>query len=183
MSNSAKHYKIIVLYLEIAILIQIIKKGETDMSDKVQLTEKGLKKLKEELKLLTEEKRHELKDTIEEMRNRGDLSENDGYTLALEQFQANEKRISDIQEQIENAEIVETSNGKDKVTVGSTVKVEIEGDTKTIELVGESEADPTENKVSLKSPLGANLLDKKVGDKVRVKLPKSVKEYTIKEIA
>jgi transcription elongation factor GreA len=149
------------------------------MTEKIQLTKDGVQKLEQELKQLVDVKRADLKETIEEMRKRGDLSENDGYTLALEQFEANEKRIAEIQDMLESAEIVAISKKDGVVTLGSKVTIENNGTKSIFTIVGDSEADPLQNKVSIKSPIGSALIDRKVGEVVSIELPKGTTDYKI----
>ncbi|WKZ30803.1 MAG: GreA/GreB family elongation factor [Candidatus Dojkabacteria bacterium] len=150
------------------------------MNEKVQLTQKGYEKLKKDLQKLTV-KRDELKGIVEEMRARGDVSENEGYTLSLEQYQVNEKRIADIQVILDTADIVNDSKGGDSgvVELGAEVEVDVDGSKVVYFIVGESESDPLNNKITLKSPIGMAIAGKKAGAKVVVELPRKKLEYKI----
>lgn len=153
------------------------------MNDKAQLTQKGYEKLEKDLQKLLN-KREELKEVVEEMRARGDVSENEGYTLSLEQYQVNEKRIADIQNILDTAEIVQVSAASsDVVELGAQVEVEVDGEKILYHIVGESESDPINNKITLKSPIGIALDGKKPGAKVVVQLPKKKLEYKILKIS
>lgn len=153
------------------------------MNEKVQLTKEGLQKLEIDLAKLTQ-RREELKEIVEEMRARGDVSENEGYTLSLEEYQDNEKRIADIQVMIDSAEIVDTAKGGNNglVELGAEVELEAEGSRIIYQIVGESESDPLNNKITLKSPIGLAIAGKKKGDKVVVDLPRKKVEYTITQV-
>lgn len=156
----------------------MVKKVETH-----KITESGLEALKTELKYLQEEKKPHLIEIIEDMRNKGDLSENDGYTLALEDYESNEIDIAKLQHMIETAVVIEETKKSGKVIVGSNVKVKSNGKDTIYTIVGHSEANPLENKISDKTPIGAALLGKSSGDKVKVQLPVGSIEFEIVEVA
>lgn len=141
-------------------------------NSKVLLTKEGFEKLKSELKYRESELRVKLQETLNQMRNQGDLRENDGYSIAVEDFQNNEEKILEIKETLENAEIVK-SKSKTSVDVGSQVTIECErGHLKTYNIVGEDETNPLEGKISYKSPLGESLMGKKKGSEVKLTTPK-----------
>lgn len=155
------------------------------MSNKVdpKITEEGLKKLQDELKERIEVKREELKSTLEEMREAGDLSENEGYHLAIEENQANETRIKELEELIKEAEVI-TNCKKDVVCVGSEVSVKCDdGKGYTYKIVGQEEANPMENKVSYVSPIGKSLVDRKIGDEVVFEIPAGKRKCKITGIS
>lgn len=138
---------------------------------KILLTKEGVAKLAKELKKREGEIRTRLQETLNQMRSQGDLSENDGYTIAIEDFQNNEEKIKEIREKLEKAEIV-IKRKSTKVEVGSKVTIECEdGQLKTFNIVGDTEANPLESKVSYKSPIGSSLLGKKKGSKVTIETP------------
>jgi transcription elongation factor GreA len=145
-------------------------------------TKEGFDNLLKELEYRKNELRDKLRDTVAEMRQRGDLSENDGYTLAIEENQANETEIAQMEEKVKNAEIVKgKKNGK--INIGESVVLEdSKGKTKKYTIVGEDEANPMEGKISFKSPLGASILGKKKGQKVTIETPAGKTKWTIKEI-
>jgi transcription elongation factor GreA len=143
----------------------------TAKNTKILLTREGLKKLEEDLKRREGELRSKLQETLNQMRSQGDLRENDGYTIAVEDFQTNEEKILEIKDTLEKAEIVIKRQGS-KVELGSKVTIECEGGKlKTFNIVGENEANPLESKISYKSPIGSSLLDKKKGNKVNIDTP------------
>lgn len=151
------------------------------MKQKKILTPAGLQKLEEELKQRIEERREELKDMIEELRDSGDLSENEGYQLALQERDSNEARIEELQDIIENAEIAEKCD-TDGVCIGSIVTVKVGKTSRDLKIVGTEEADPADNQISHKSPIGQALLNKEIGSKVKVKTPGGEVEYEILKI-
>ena len=143
----------------------------TEQNSKILLTNEGLKKLQKELKRREGILRNKLQETLNQMRSQGDLRENDGYSIAVEDFQNNEEKISEIRGTIDNAEIV-VKKKSSKVELGSKVTIECEGGkTKTFDIVGENEANPLESKISYKSPIGSSLLEKKKGSKVTIETP------------
>lgn len=150
---------------------------------KYKLTQDGLKQLQEELDYRITTKREEAKNIMEEMKNAGDLRENDGYSLAKEDFQSNEIRIAEIEEILKNYELIDENSASSRVDVGSTVEIEVEGNKSTLMIVGDSEANPLENKISHHSPIGQALVGKKAGDAVKVTLPRGDVEYKIVKIS
>ncbi len=148
-------------------------------------TKEGLENLVTELKQRESELREKIKQALNEARNQGDLRENDGYSLAIEEQQANEARIAELKEKIENAEIVESSKNCDvkecKVNIGNTVTLQGEKEVK-YDITGEEEANPLEGKISYISPIGSAILGKKVGDEVKIKTPKGITAYKISKV-
>ena len=145
------------------------------------LTPEGLKELKEELKVLAEEKRPALLERVATARAHGDLSENSEYAAAREDLALVETRIEEIETLVGKAKIIK-SKKTDEVKLGSFVTVKNNGKELTFELVGEWEADPLKQKISHTSPLGQALLGKKKGDKVEIKAPAGKVIYQIHEI-
>lgn len=152
------------------------------MQKKYLLTQEGLLKLNEELKYLINEKRKEVIERIREAAAHGDLSENADYAQAREEQSFIEGRIQEIEDMIKNAEIITASTQHSSVTIGSTVKVKVDGSEKTYTIVGSNEANPLEGKISNESIVGKALLGKKLGDKVMVTTPAGEKEYEISAI-
>lgn len=149
------------------------------MQKKYLLTQEGLAKLNEELKHLVNEKRKEVIERIREAAAHGDLSENADYAQAREEQSFIEGRIQEIEDMIKNAEIITASTQHNSVTIGSTIKVKINGDEKTYTIVGSNEANPLEGKISNESTVGKALLGKKIGDRVNVATPAGEKEYEV----
>lgn len=151
------------------------------MEEVYQTTKKGLQELKEELKYRKTELRKKVADTLNEMRNQGDLRENDGYSMAVEEQKINEEKILELKEKIRNAKVVEKKE-TGVVGIGNIVTLENGEDIK-YEITGEDEANPLEGKISHKSPIGKAILGKKVGDAVIIETPKGSSEYLIKKIS
>jgi len=132
------------------------------------LTKEGYEELKKELDFRTNEKRKEISVLLGQAKDMGDLSENESYTAMTEEMHNNEYRILELQAILDNCKIAEKCD-KSIVCVGAKVTVMIDGENeKTIEIVGEDQADPFEDKISYLSPIGSALMKKKVGDKVEI---------------
>jgi transcription elongation factor GreA len=144
------------------------------MSEFTYFTKEGLQKLKDELNQLKSVDRAEISKLIAEARDKGDLSENAEYDAAKEAQGMLEMRIEKLEEVVMNARVLE-SNGLDnsKVYILSKVKVKNHSTQKEIcyVLVSESESDHKLGKISVKSPIGAALMGKAVGDIVEITVP------------
>lgn len=149
------------------------------MSKKYLLTQEGLLKLNDELKHLINDKRKEVIERIREAAAHGDLSENADYAQAREEQSFIEGRIMEIEDMIKNAEIITASTQHNTVTIGSTIKVKVNGEERSYSIVGSNEANPSEGKISNESTVGKSLLGKKMGDKVMIETPAGEKEYEI----
>ena len=144
------------------------------MAKVIKLTEDGLKKLEEELEYLKTAGRADIAEKIKVARGYGDLSENSEYDEAKNEQAKIEARMVEIEEMLKNVEIIEDVKGKAKtVMVGVKVKVldEEYGDECEYRVVGSTEADPREGKISDESPVGRALMGKKIGDEVIVEAP------------
>lgn len=148
----------------------------------VYLTEEGLKKLKEELEYLVNIRRKEVAKQIAEAKAEGDISENAGYDEAKNAQAFLEGKIRELEIKLKNAHVIDDSmTPANEVALGRTVIVcESEAEDKEVyTIVGSTEADPGNGRISNESPLGKSLLGKKVGDKVVVKTPGGEIEFTI----
>lgn len=151
----------------------------------VILTHEGLKKLEEELEQLKTIKRKEVAEKIKEARAFGDISENAEYDEAKNEQAEVEARISKLEAIIRTATIIDESEISDNtVSIGSKVLVKDLDDKEELEysIVGATEADPFNNKISNESPIGQALLNHAVGDVVEVAIPDGVVRYEIKGI-
>ncbi len=152
------------------------------MSKAVLLTEEGLKKLQDELKVLKEERRHEVIERIQEAVSHGDLSENADYAQAKEEQAFIEGRIMEIEEMIKNAEIISHATNHNIVSIGSTVAAKVGGKDVKYTIVGANEANPAQGRISNESLVGKALLGAKRGDKIPVETPAGKSEYEITAI-
>ncbi|BEU87473.1 transcription elongation factor GreA [Selenomonas sp. TAMA-11512] len=150
---------------------------------RVMLTEEGLKKLEEKLDYLKSVRRIEVSERLKAAIALGDLSENSEYDDAKNEQAFLEGEILDLESKIRNSEIIQ-GGGTDTVQIGSTVVIkDLEFDeTETYTIVGSTEADPTENKISNESPVGVAILGKSVGNVIEVHAPVGVIQYEIVEI-
>src|ERR1700737_887744 len=127
------------------------------MPKDVILTPEGLQKLKEELDLLSTQKRREVADRIKEARAFGDISENSEYDDAKNEQAMLEKQIAELEDKLRSASVIdEGAVSTDVVSVGSVVHVKDQKTDKSVKyrIVGSAEANPSEMKLSNESPVG-----------------------------
>ncbi len=149
------------------------------------VTQAGLVKLEEELNYLKTAKRKDVAEKIKVARGYGDLSENSEYDEAKNEQGMVESRIAELEKMLKNVHILDEDEvSTDYVMVGSHVRVkDSDGDIDEYDIVGSTEADPVNGKISDESPVGAALMGHKVNDVVNVTLPNdSVISYTVLEI-
>lgn len=150
------------------------------------LTYGGLKKLEDELQDLKVYRRKEVAQKIKEAREQGDLSENAEYDAAKDEQRDIEARIEEIEKILKNAEVVvEDEVDLEKIGVGCKVKVhdfEYEEDIE-FKIVGSTEANSLEGKISNESPVGQALMGKQIGDVVTVETQAGVMEYKVLDIS
>ena len=143
------------------------------MKKPLLITPNGKAQLEKELEELKGPKRDALSKRLKSAIEMGDLSENADYKAAKEDQGFLEGRIQEIEAILSTAELTDESNiSKDTVQIGNRVTIQEEGeDEETWTLVGASEADLNQQKISYLSPIGAALIDKKVGATAHVPLP------------
>ena len=156
------------------------------MADKKHiLTYAGLKKYEDELQDLKVNRRREIAQKIKEAREQGDLSENAEYDAAKDEQRDIELRIEELEKLLKNAEVVvEDEVNLDKINVGCIVKVyDVDFDEEMeFKLVGSTEANSLEGKISNESPVGKALMGAHTGDIVEVELPSGIMKYKVLEI-
>ena len=156
------------------------------MADKKHiLTYTGLKQYEDELQDLKVNKRQEIAQKIKEAREQGDLSENAEYDAAKNEQRDIEARIEQLEKLLKNAEVVvEEEIDLEKINIGCRVKVlDMEFDEEMeFKIVGSTEANSLQNKISNESPVGHALLGKKAGDIVDVETQAGVIQYKVLEI-
>ena len=155
--------------------------------DKVTLvTKAGFAKLKDELDYLKSVKRREVAERLKEAISYGDLSENSEYEEAKNEQAFVEGRIVELEEKVKFAKIIEEKQHVATVQLGTKVLIKNvnrkKSDPEEYIIVGSTEADPLEHKISNESPVGAALLDKQKGDIVKVSIPDGVVEYEIMQL-
>jgi transcription elongation factor GreA len=146
------------------------------------MTREGHNRLKEELDRLKRIERPAITRAIAEARAHGDLSENAEYHAAREKQSFVEARINDLESKVGSAEVIEPPTSGDRVTFGSTVRVEDQtGKESRYQIVGSEESDPASGRLSIMAPLARALIGKKVGDTVTAQLPGGTKTFEILE--
>lgn len=152
------------------------------MSKEILLTKEGYEKLKLELEDLKGPVRQRIADAIREAKSHGDLKENAAYHEAKLNQSRMEGRVNDLEHILERAKIVERAeNAGEMAHLGSkvTLKDLTWGDELTVNIVGSFEADPTQDMISITSPLGAGLLGKVISDEFEVEAPAGVQKYRV----
>ena len=151
---------------------------------KIMLTQEGYDKLVEKLDYMKSVRRMEVSERLKAAIALGDISENSEYDDAKNEQGRLESDISELENKLRNSEIIHAAASTGKVMIGSTVTVrDVEFDTvETYMIVGSTEADPDNNKISDESPLGAAILDKSAGTIVQVHAPAGVIEFELLEV-
>ena len=155
------------------------------MEKKNLMTYAGLKKLEDELHELKVVRRKEVAEKIKEAREQGDLSENAEYDAAKDEQRDIEARIEELEDILKNAEVVvEDEADTEKINVGCKVLVYDEEFEEEVEfkIVGSTEANSLQGKISNESPLGKALIGAKVGDEISVEAPAGMMNYKILKI-
>ena len=180
---------------------KIVKKDEVkkvapvrDESKVILVTKDGFEQMKTELQYLESTRRREIAARIKEAVSFGDLSENSEYEEAKNEQAFVEGRIMVLTDQIKYVQIIDDDAAHQQtkklmtVQVGNKVKIKAisgktEGETFEYSIVGTTEADPFNEKISNESPVGMALLNSKVGDKVDVKIPAGTVTYQVMSIS
>lgn len=155
-----------------------------DNEQKKYISKEKRDELKEELDHLKNTRRQEIAEEIERAKALGDLSENAEYQQARADQANLEGRISEIEELLREAEIVEKT-GSDEVQVGSSVTIRKKHSSKEqkYEIVGEEETDMSAGKIAHTSPVASALLGHEEGDMVQIETPNGTTEYTIESVS
>lgn len=151
------------------------------MEKEILLTQAGLEKLKKQLADL-KSRRKQVAERIRLAREFGDLSENSEYEDARNEQSFVEGKIEDLEDMISRARVVSKNGVGDKIEMGSVVKLKLEQDELTYEIVGANESSPLSGKISAESPLGFSLIGKAKGDKVEINTPNGKIIYDILEV-
>ena len=154
--------------------------------DKEPITLNGLDELKKELVLLKEKKRPEIVAAIAEARSHGDLKENAEYHAAKEEQSHNESRITEINDIIARANVIDVTKltNEGKIIFGSTVFLENldSGEKINYKIVGKDEADLKKKLIYFRSPIGKGLIGKNKDDLVEIDTPAGTKNFEIKDV-
>ena len=151
---------------------------------KTMLTQDGYNKLVEKLDYLKSVRRIEVSERLKAAIALGDLSENSEYDDAKNEQGRLEGEISELEAKLRNSEIIRSAASTGKIMIGSTVTVrDVElDDVATYMIVGSTEADPDNNKISDESPLGMALLDRGAGTVVQVHAPAGILEFEVLDV-
>jgi transcription elongation factor GreA len=155
------------------------KRGQLEVTRQAVITPEGLEKLKEEIEFLTTAKRREVAERIKEAREFGDISENAEYDDAKNEQALLEGRIAQLEERLRRATVIDEKDAAtDEVGFGSVVHVKDQktGDSEKFQIVGSTEANPAEHKLSNESPIGKALLGHRRNDVVTVETPRGAKK-------
>lgn len=149
------------------------------------MTPEGYKKTKDRLDFLKSVKRQEVAQKIAEARSYGDLSENSEYDIARDEQAMVEGEIFELEEKLKGVQIIDPKKtGTSKVAVGSKVTISNVKTKQTLEykIVGDTDSDPLNGMISNTSPIGAGLLNKKVGEIAIIKTPVGIVQFKIEKI-
>ena len=155
------------------------------MAEEFLFTQAAIDELKAKLVELRTTRRNEVAEKIKEAKSFGDLSENSEYDEAKSEQAKLEANIAELEYTLQHAKVIDESTlSTDTIHIGSTVKVynTVLGAEVKYQLVGFTQANPLENKISDESPVGKALLGHKVGDKVEVEAPRGVMTYKITKL-
>ena len=152
--------------------------------EKMPMLQEGYDTLSADLKRLKAE-RPTIVDSIEEARAHGDLSENAEYHAAKERQGQVEASISDIEDKLSRAQIIDPKDlSGDKIVFGATVTLKDEDDKPvTYQIVGQTEANAKTGRISYNSPLGRALIGRKVDEEIEVTVPSGDRYYVVEKIA
>ena len=151
--------------------------------ERVPMLAEGYEKLTADLQALRQE-RPKIVDAIEEARAHGDLSENAEYHAAKERQGQVEAMIGEIEDRVSRAQIIDPASlSGDKIVFGATVTVRDDGDKpQRYQIVGQTEADARQGRISYDSPMGRALIGKQVGEEVEVTVPSGDRFYLVDKI-
>lgn len=155
------------------------------MGKQTVITDAGLKRLENELEELKSVKRKEIAEKIKVALSFGDLSENSEYDEAKNEQAIIEGRIAEIENQLKDVRVLDESELTNEIVhIGSRIKVlDIEANEEVVyQIVGSTESDPMEGRISDESPVGKAFLTHMAGDEVEVETPACVVKYRVLEI-
>ena len=160
--------------------------NQSGSEKEVLLTYEGLKKLEQELEYLRGDRRREVAERMKQAKSHGDLSENSEYDEARLEHAQVEARIIEFENKLKNAHIIDEDEvSTEEVSIGSVVKLfDIEFKSEAVyRIVGSTEANPAENKISNESPVGKSLIGHKAGETIDAQTPAGVLKFKILEIS
>ncbi|MFP5388688.1 MAG: transcription elongation factor GreA [Thermoleophilia bacterium] len=148
------------------------------------ITEAGMAALREEIEQLEGEGRTKMAARIKVAREEGDLKENAEYHIAKEDQAHLETKIKRLRERLRTAVVVEIDGDADAFAFGRTAEVldEAKGEANTWTLVGSTEANLAEGRLSAESPIGRALIDAKVGEPIKIETPKGSRTFVVQRL-
>jgi len=148
------------------------------------ITEAGMVALREEIEQLEGEGRTRMAARIKVAREEGDLKENAEYHIAKEDQAHLETKIKRLRERLRTAVVVEIDGDADTFAFGRTAEVldEAKGEANTWTLVGSTEANLAEGRLSAESPIGRALIDSKVGEPIKIETPKGSRTFVVQKL-
>ena len=155
------------------------------MSEEVLLTQEGLDKIKEEHEYLVSVRRAEVSEHLKEAKSYGDLSENAEYDAAKNEQAELEERIAKLEAMMRNAKVIseeELTGDHVNLGLGVTVKDKKTNKKYTYTIVGTTDADPFNDKISSESPVGKALLGHRKGEVIEIETEMGTLTYEIMEI-
>lgn len=158
--------------------------GGSEPTSGESITPEGIEALKAEIAELEGDGRHQMAEQIKAARELGDLKENADYHIAKEEQAHLETRIKRLRARLRKAVVTETPDGGDSFAFGRTAEVldESSGDVKTWTLVGATEADLAEGRLSVESPIGSALRDAPLGESVSIETPKGERSFKVQKL-
>jgi transcription elongation factor GreA len=152
--------------------------------ERESITAGGIAELRKELEELEGPRREQMAERIKAARELGDLKENADYHIAKDDQAHLETRIKRIRQRLQNAEVVDVDGSAAAFAFGRTAEVvdEGSGETKTWTLVGATEADLPNGRLSAESPIGKALRDQPVGETVRIETPRGERSFRIQAL-
>lgn len=156
-----------------------------DDTNSIYLTIEGIQKLQDELDYLVTMRRPEVARQIADAKADGDISENAGYDEAKNTQAFVEGRILTLKALLANAVVIKNNGSKDRVDIGCTVTIRdvAYGDQETYTIVGSTEVDPGNGRISFKSPIGRALMGRHIDEMVEVQTPGGIVQFEIDKIA
>jgi len=155
---------------------------DTTAKKEFYLTKDGVIKLKVELEDLVKNQRPKVAQELKEAKEYGDLSENASWDAAKDHQSFIEGRISEIEHILRGVVVIKAPRSISKVTIGSTVHLDIEDGKQIYTIVGSTEANPSEGKISNESPIGQALMGKAKGEEVEIEVPSGTTTFKIAHI-
>lgn len=152
------------------------------MADEIILTKEGLEKAKRELEHLKKVKRPEVIQRIKTAKEFGDLSENAEYEDAKNEQSFTEGKIKELENLIKKARVQTVKKDNSEINIGDKVVVRCDGEKTSYEIVGPTESDPANGKISSDSPIAGSLIGRKKGEKITVPIPDGTMKCEILDI-